>query len=162
MSVSDMAPLLPLSSAESESTVAIPAPTIAAVSPSPEESEDYRKPTNLADAENPRWSWLGVSRSFQQSWFLNWAVSITVQVIVTICLSRCYAHRSQQVKASDNDLMVEDILYILDEFGLSPRQLWNYIKEEGQTGLEASRAREPRPLNGAEPPVTAVVERDRE
>ncbi|QRV93132.1 hypothetical protein RhiJN_21150 [Ceratobasidium sp. AG-Ba] len=137
-------PLLTLTPAGSESTVAIPAPTIAAVSPSLEESADYRNPTNLADAGSPCY----------------------------------YARRSQQGLESPRNpelMEFEDILYILDDFGLSHRQLWNYIKvvmatcdalvqetrqqaSEGQTGLEASRVREPRPLNEAEPPVTVVVE----
>ncbi|QRV85555.1 hypothetical protein RhiJN_27623 [Ceratobasidium sp. AG-Ba] len=180
MSVSGVAPPLLLSSAGSESTVATPVPTIVAVSPSLGDSAKYREPTNLADPKSPCWSSVDVSRSSRQSWFLNLVVLITVQVVVTVYLSRYYALCSQQGPESpinpelaeirDLMLQLEDISHILGDFGLSPRQLRDYIERavaardapvqrtreqalEGRTELEASRAREPRSLDEAEPVV---------
>ncbi|QRV85527.1 hypothetical protein RhiJN_13545 [Ceratobasidium sp. AG-Ba] len=150
MSVSDyMAPSLLLSSAGSESTVPTPVPTIAAASPSLARPANHKEPTDLAHPENPRSSWLGVFRSCQHSWLFNLAVSVTVQVVVTVYLTR---YRSQKGEVLNNDLVddtykalsgptvaelaevrhlliqLEDIPYILDDHGLSPQQLRAYIE----------------------------------
>ncbi|QRV99583.1 hypothetical protein RhiJN_27602 [Ceratobasidium sp. AG-Ba] len=153
MSVSDVAPSLLLSSAGSESAVATPAPTCEV-------------------AAHP-------SRSRRIiSWLLSLALSITVQVVVTVCLSRYYARFPQEPESATaaelaevRDLLVQlkDIQHILDQFGLSPEQLRDYIEaavaaqdapvqETSQRVLEGGlitrpHARKPRPLNEAEPVV---------
>ncbi|QRV85530.1 hypothetical protein RhiJN_13548 [Ceratobasidium sp. AG-Ba] len=150
MSVSDVAPSLLLSSAGSESAVATPAPTCEVAAPSLAQPADHKLAIEPGPVDHRPGRGDGYYARFPQE-----PESATAAELAEV-----------------RDLLVQlkDIQHILDQFGLSPEQLRDYIEAavaaqdapvqetsqrvlEGRPDHEASRAQEPRPLNEAEPVV---------
>ncbi|QRV96025.1 hypothetical protein RhiJN_24043 [Ceratobasidium sp. AG-Ba] len=150
-----LAPLLPLSSAGADCPVAAPAPTVAATAESFAEQADpgpleiVRRPEGYGSPRS------GTPLAFGHGWALSLAVSIVVQILVTVYAYRCYAPRCRHGKDGKQDLVgethtafsdseasseeqtaqgrlrlegLEDIPRILDEHGLSIEDLRAHIE----------------------------------
>ncbi|QRV81564.1 hypothetical protein RhiJN_09579 [Ceratobasidium sp. AG-Ba] len=150
-----LAPLLPLSSAGADYPVATPAPTVAATAESFAEQADPGPLEVVHHPEGYGSPRSGTRLAFGHGWALSLAVSIVVQILVTVYAYRYYAPRCRHGPDGKQDLIgethsafsgseasseeqtaqehlriegLEDIPRILDEHGLSVEDLRAHIE----------------------------------